>query len=69
MPKAKQAPVVLTLQQKVQSWRHRAQNLRNIAETSKDPTARKILTQRAEAWEQQADEAERDGVSPSGAHI
>ena len=69
MPKAKQAPVILTLQQKVQSWRHRAQNLRNIADTSNDPTARKILTQRAEVWEQQADEAERDGVLPPGTHI
>ncbi len=67
MPRPKQAPVVLTLQQKVQSWRHRGRNLRMIAATSHNASARKVLIQRAEFWEEQAVAAERDGALASGA--
>jgi hypothetical protein len=59
MPKTHSAPVVLTLQQQLYSWRNRAETLRSIAAASRDQAARAVLTQRAEAWEKRAAEAER----------
>jgi hypothetical protein len=60
MPKIRPAPVVLTLQQQLYSWRSRAETLRSIAASSRDQAARAVLTQRAEIWEKRAAEAERE---------
>lgn len=59
MPRMKPAPVVLTLQQNIQSWRQRAQTLRMIAASSRDQSARAVLAERAAQWESKAAEAER----------
>ena len=59
MPKLPQPPVVLTLAQKIQSWRQRAQTLRMIAASSRDEKARAVLMARAAEWERKAEEAEK----------
>jgi len=57
----KPAPVILTLQQNIQSWRQRAQTLRMIAASSRDQSARAVLSERAAQWESKAAEAEKAG--------
>jgi len=59
MPRKKPAPVVLTVQQNIQSWRQRAQTLRMIAASSRDQSARAVLNERAAQWESKAAEAEK----------
>ena len=68
MPKSRQAPIVLTLQQKVRSLRQRGQTLRMIAASSHDATARQVLIRRAEVWEEQAAAAERGDAPAPGLH-
>lgn len=67
MPRPRQTPVVLSLEQQTKSWRQRAETLRRIAASSRDPRARTVLTQRAELWERQATEAEGAVIAPEGA--
>lgn len=62
MPRMKPAPVVLTVQQNIQSWRQRAQTLRMIAASSRDQSARAVLSERAAQWDSKAAEAEQATV-------
>jgi hypothetical protein len=58
MSRTRPSPIVLTPQQQVHSWRSRADTLRRIAATSRDPTARRVLLERAETWEKRVVEVE-----------
>jgi len=64
MPKSRKPPVVLTAAQKEQSLLSRAGNLRAIAASSRDPSARKVLLARAEEWERRAYAVRADAASP-----
>jgi hypothetical protein len=65
MPRPRKPPVILTPEQKTQSLLKRAENLRAIAATSRDPSVRKTLIERAEEWEKRAREPDGETTTPT----